>query len=159
MKISKLLNNNYLSILLIILLFNSAVVAEDKPIDIWNIEQNVTEEIDSDINQNNKAIDEQVTQSSIYNSQSQKETDEIQLSSSLDSQEVKIIGLYDPEDYSLKIDLWSNSNGDQIKYLFSNLANLDLSEDASELMNIVILTNSYYPKINITKNEFLKIKF
>ena len=118
MKISKLLNNNYLSILLIILLFNSAVVAEDRPIDIWNIEQNVTEEIDSDINQNNKAIDEQVTQSSIYNSQSQKETDEIQLSSSLDSQEVKIIGLYDPEDYSLKIDLWSNSNGDQIKYLF-----------------------------------------
>ena len=69
MKISKLLNNNYLSILLIILLFNSAVVAEDKPIDIWNIDQNVTEEIDSDINQNNKAIDEKVTPSSIYNSQ------------------------------------------------------------------------------------------
>ncbi len=161
MKISKLLNNNYLSILSIlsiILLFNLAVVAEDKPIDIWNIDQNKTEEIDSDTNKNNKAIDEQATQSSIYNSQSQKETDEIQLSSSLGSEKVKIIGLYDPEDYNLKIDLWSNSNGDQIKYLFSNLANLDLSEDASELMNIVLLTNSYYPEINITKNEFLKIK-
>ena len=151
MKISKLLNNNYLSILLIILLFNSAVVAEDKPIDIWNIEQNVTEEIDSDINQNNKAIDEQVTQSSIYNSQSQKETDEIQLSSSLDSQEVKIIGLYDPEDYDLKIDLWSNSNGDQLKNFFSNLAKIDLSKDASELMNIVLLTNAYNPQINISE--------
>ena len=54
----------------------------------------------------------------------------------------------------MKIDLWSNSNGDQLKYLFSNLANLDLSEDALELMNIVLLTNSYYPEINITKDEF-----
>lgn len=158
MKISKLLNNDYLSILLIIFLINSGVAAEEKPIDIWNIDQNKTKETESDNNQNEKVIDEQITQSSIYNLQSQKETDEIQLSSSLDSQEVKLIGLYDPEDYSLKIDLWSNSNGDQLKYLFSNLANLDLSEDALELMNIVLLTNSYYPEINITKDEFLKIK-
>ena len=158
MKISKLLNNNYLSILLIIFLINSGVAAEEKPIDIWNIDQNKTKETETDNNQNEKVIDEQITQSSIYNLQSQKETDEIQLSSSLDSQEVKLIGLYDPEDYSLKIDLWSNSNGDQLKYLFSNLANLDLSEDALELMNIVLLTNSYYPEINITKDEFLKIK-
>ena len=45
-----------------------------------------------------------------------------------------------------------------LKYLFSNLAKLDLSKDASELMNIVLLTNSYYPEINITEDEFLKIK-
>tara|TARA_B100001063_G_scaffold240392_1_gene265312 strand:- start:109 stop:1878 length:1770 start_codon:yes stop_codon:yes gene_type:complete len=158
MKISKLLNSNYLSILLIISLLNSAVLAEEKPIDIWNIDQNKTEETKLENNQNKKVIDEQITQSSIYNLQSQKENNEIQLSSSLDSQEVKIIGLYDPEDYSLKIDLWSNSNGDQLKYLFSNLENLDLSEDASELMNIVLLTNSYYPEMNITKDEFLKIR-
>ena len=158
MKILKLLNNNYLSILLIISLLNSGVLAEEQPIDIWNIDQNKTEETKLENNQNKKVIDEQITQSSIYNLQSQKENNEIQLSSSLDSQEVKIIGLYDPEDFSLKIDLWSNSNGDQLKYLFSNLENLDLSEDASELMNIVLLTNSYYPEINITKDEFLKIK-
>ena len=78
--------------------------------------------------------------------------------SSLASQEVKIIGLYDPEDYDLKIDLWSNSNGDQLKYLFTNLKKLNLSKDASELMNIVLLTNSYFPQNNITKKEFLKIK-
>ena len=159
MKILKLLNNNYLSILLIIFLTAFNVNAEDEPIDIWNIDQNKIEETQSNNNQNTlDDNDKQISQTSIYDLQSKKETDSVQVSSSLNSQEVKIIGLYDPEDYDLKIDLWSNSNGDQLKYLFSNLTKLKLSKDASELMNIVLLTNSYYPKINITEDEFLKIK-
>ena len=54
--------------------------------------------------------------------------------------------------------MWSNSNGDQLKYLFSNLAKINLSRDASELMNIVLLTNAYYPKKNISEKDFLRIK-
>ena len=159
MKILKLLNNNYLPILIIIFLLSFDANAEDKPVDIWNINQNKIEKNDSENNENIKEVDNgEITQSSIYDLQSQRETDTVQLDSSLDSQEIKIIGLYDPEDYDLKIDLWSNSNGDQLKDLFSNLAKLDLSKDASELMNIIMLTNSYYPEINITENEFIKIK-
>ena len=159
MKILKLLNNNYLSILLIFFLIILSAYAEDKPIDIWNIDKKKIEETKSKNNQNNEQIiDEQITQSSIYSLQSQKELDTVQVDSSLGSQKLKIIGLYDPEDYDLKIDMWSNSNGDQLKYLFSNLNKLDLSKDASELMNIVLLTNSYYTKINIIEDEFLKIK-
>ena len=159
MKILKLLNNNHLPILIIIFLLSFGANAEDKPVDIWNINQNKIEKNDSENNENIKEVDNgEITQSSIYDLQSQRETDTVQLDSSLDSQEIKIIGLYDPEDYDLKIDLWSNSNGDQLKDLFSNLAKLDLSKDASELMNIIMLTNSYYPEINITENEFIKIK-
>ena len=159
MKILKLLNNNHLPILIIIFLLSFGANAEDKPVDIWNINKNKIEKNDSENNKNIKKVDNgEITQSSIYDLQSQKETDTVQLDSSLDSQEIKIIGLYDPEDYDLKIDLWSNSNGDQLKDLFSNLEKLDLSKDASELMNIIVLTNSYYPEINITENEFIKIK-
>ncbi|MFL2901893.1 MAG: hypothetical protein ACJZ36_02905 [Candidatus Pelagibacter sp.] len=159
MKILKLLNNNYLPILIIIFLLSFDANAEDKPVDIWNINQNKVEKNDSENNENIKEVDNgEITQSSIYDLQSQRETDTVQLDSSLDSKEIKIIGLYDPEDYDLKIDLWSNSNGDQLKDLFSNLEKLDLSKDASELMNIIMLTNSYYPEINITENEFIKIK-
>ena len=159
MKILKSLNSNYLSILLIIFLLSFDARAEDEPIDIWNIDRNKIEETKSINKKNNEKInDEQIKQSSIYDLQSQREIDTVQLDSSLDSKEVKIIGLYDPEDYDLKIDLWSNSNGDQLKYLFSNLSKLNLSKDASELMNIAVLTNSYYPEINITEGEFLKIK-
>ena len=33
-----------------------------------------------------------------------------------------------------------------------------LSNDAAELLNIILLTNSYNPNINITEDEFLKIR-
>ena len=159
MKILKLLNNNYLSILLIIFFIIYDVKAEDKPIDIWNIDENKISENQSNNNQNNLEINETlITQPSIYDLQSENEINTVQVSSSLNSQEVKIIGLYDPEDFDLEIDLWSNSDGDKLKYLFSNLSKLKLSKDASELMNMVLLTNSYNPEINITKDEFLKIK-
>ena len=159
MKILKLLNNSYLPILLIILFIALNVKAEDEPIDIWNIDENKIKETQLNNNQSNlETNDIKISQPSIFDLQPQNEIETVQVSSSLNSQEVKIIGLYDPEDYDLKIDLWSNSNGDQLKNLFSNLAKLDLSKDASELMNIVLLTNAYNPKINISENEFLKIK-
>ncbi len=159
MKILKLLNSNYLTILLIIFLLSFSARGEDKPIDIWDIDQSKVDETNSDSDLNNKENDgEQKTQSNIYDLQSQKEIDTVLVDSSLTSQEVKILGLYDPEDYDLKLDLWANSNGDQLKYLFTNLTKLNLSKDASELMNIVLLTNSYFPQNDITKKEFLKIK-
>ena len=53
MRISKLLNNNYLSILIIIFLISFNLQAEDEPIDIWNIDQNNTEETQPNDNQIN----------------------------------------------------------------------------------------------------------
>jgi hypothetical protein len=159
MKISKLLNRKYFSIIFIIYLVEFSAQAETQPVDIWNIDKKKIEEVSTD----NASIsgannNEQVTQTNIYEMQSQKNVDSVHVDSTLDSKDIKIIGLYDPQDYGLKIDMWSNSNGDQIKYLFSNLAKLNLSKDASDLMNIVLLTNAYYPNVNITENEFLKIK-
>ncbi len=160
MKILKLLNNKYLIILSIIFLISFNTKADDKPIDIWNIDKNDTKESvqDNSKRNNEEPIIDEGTQSSIYDMQSQNQIDTVKVDLSLDSKEVEIIGLYDPEDYDLTIDMWSNSNGDQLKILFSNIAKLDLSDDASDLMNIAMLTNSYYPNINITEKEFLQIK-
>jgi hypothetical protein len=161
MKILKLLNSKYLSILLLIFLTTVTVNAEEEPIDIWNIDQNKIEENSSSNNLNNletNSSDTEISQPSIFELQSEKEIETVQVSSDLNSQEIKIIGLYDPEDYDLKIDLWSNSNGDQLKYLFSNIYKMQLSKDASELLNIILLTNAYNPEQNITNEEFLKIR-
>ena len=159
MKILKLLNSNYFFIIIVIILIASNAGAENEPIDIWNIDQNKIEESKSNINQNSlESNDRETSENSIFDLQSEKKVEKVQVSSSLDSQEIKIIGLYDPEDYDLKIDLWSNSDGDQLKYLFSNIDKMQLSKDAKELMNIVLLTNSYNPEKNITEDEFLKIR-
>ena len=54
--------------------------------------------------------------------------------------------------------MWMNSDGDQLKNIFSKLNKINFSDDAAEIMNISILTNAYYPKNNISENEFLKFK-
>ena len=159
MKILKLLNSKYLSILLLIFLSTFNANAEDKPIDIWNIDENEIEESSISNNQNNlETNNTEISQPSIFDLQSEKEIETVQVSSDLNSQEIKIIGLYDPEDYNLQINMWSNSNGDQLKYLFTNINKMQLSKDASDLLNIVLLTNSYNPEINITNEEFLNIR-
>ncbi len=159
MKILKLLNKTYLSILIILFFSMVNSFSENEPVDIWNIDKEQLQE-----NSENKeliSITENELESEkidVFSLQTKDRSDSIKVDETLSSKEIKIIGLYDPEDFGLKIDMWSNSNGDQLKYLFSNLAKINLSRDASELMNIVLLTNAYYPKKNISEKDFLNIK-
>ena len=90
--------------------------------------------------------------------QSQKQKDSIELEESLETKKIQIYGLYDPEDYDLDINIWSNSNGDQLKSIISRLNKIDLSEDAAEIMKIALLTNAHTPKINISEKEFLNLR-
>ena len=159
MKILKLLNKIYLSILIIFFFSIVNSFSQDEPVDIWNIDKEQIQE-----NSENKELisisesELETEKIDVFNMQTKERSDSIKVDETLNSKEIKIIGLYDPEDFGLKIDMWSNSNGDQLKYLFSNLAKINLSRDASELMNIVLLTNAYYPKKNISEKDFLKIK-
>ena len=74
------------------------------------------------------------------------------------SKEIEIIGLYDPAKNGLDIKMWSNSNGDQILNIFKRINKMDLSKDASEILNILLLTNAHYPEINISREQFLELK-
>ena len=46
---------------------------------------------------------------------------QIEFDQNLASDEVRILGLYDPEDNGLDINMWSNSDGDQLKNIFAKL--------------------------------------
>ncbi len=159
MKILKLLSKKYLLFLLLFFMATEAQ-ADDKPVDIWNINEETTQDEKSSITtlSENKSENNDTLESSVYQMQSEKRTSEIELDQNLDSKEIRITGLYDPEDYDLDIYMWTNSDGDQLKDLFIRISNLDLSEDAKELMNISVLTNAYYPQKNISEKEFLKFK-
>ena len=156
MKISKLLNKNYLSIIIIYLLSSFSLIAEDKPIDIWNIDKKETEDV---IEQDSSAEKlEVISENSIFDMQADKKKNPIKLDQELISKEIRIVGLYDPDDYGLDINMWANSDGLKLKSLFKNIDKYDLSKDASEILNISMLTNAYYPNQNITEQEFLKLK-
>ena len=53
--------------------------------------------------------------------QPKKVNNQIEFDQNLASDEVRILGLYDPEDNGLDINMWSNSDGDQLKNIFAKL--------------------------------------
>ena len=156
MKILKLLNNKNLSIIIIFLLLSISSIAEEKPVDIWNLDKKETQ----NISEENLSVEknEETSESSIYKMQSDKKEETIKLDAELTSKTIKIVGLYDPQEYGLSISMWSNSDGSILKKLFNNIDKYNLSKDASEILNISLLTNAYYPSQNITEEEFLKFK-
>ena len=154
MKSLRLLNKKYLSIILFYLLFGLPAQSEE-PIDIWNIEEKTPKNID--VLNNNKKKD--VTQNSIYKMQSQKDNQlNIKEDQNLILDNIKIVGLYDPAENGLDINMWSKSNGDQILNIFKRINKMNLSKDASEILDILLLTNAHYPEINISKDQFLELK-
>ena len=68
-----------------------------------------------------------------------------------------LIGLYDPKDNDLKIDM-ENSDGDQVNYIIEKLFKMDLSNDAHDILKIAILTNSYIPGINMDQKNLIVIR-
>jgi len=155
MKNLKLLNRKCF-IIFLLSFFISLNVQSQEPIDIWSIEEKSN--TNKVLNTKNDD-DKEIPQNSIYEMQSQSNSElSIEQSQTLVSKEVKLVGLYDPEENGLDINMWSNSNGDQILNIFKRIDKLNLSQDASEIMDILLLTNAYYPKQNITEEQFLEIK-
>ena len=155
MKNLKLLSKKYLPIILFYLFFGLSVQSEE-PIDIWNIDEKKTTENIDEIESNGE---KNITQNSIYKMQFQKDDElNIEEDQTLISNNIKIVGLYDPAENGLNINMWSKSNGDQILNIFKRIDKKDLSKDATEILNILLLTNAYYPEINISKDEFLELK-
>ena len=155
MKIIKLLNKKILSILIIFILFlSSNTNAEDEPADIWDLEKKVEENNSNTISESieGSEINIQIEDNSSVNKINIIESNELK------DNKIDIVGLYDPEENGLKIDMWSNSNGDEIKLILNKLNKMNLSDDAKEILEIVLLTNTYFPKINITEEEFINYK-
>ena len=115
MKNLKLLNKNYLSIILILSLVALNAHSEDA-VDIWSLEN--TKSLNKNIaNEDSKNKTE--PQNSIYEMQSEKkDLLTVEEDETLISKEIEIAGLYDPAENGLNMDMWVNSDGDQLLSLF-----------------------------------------
>ena len=155
MKKLKLLNKKYLLVITFYLFFGVAAQSEEA-IDIWNIEE---QKINKNIDITKSNEEKNVTQNSIYKMQSAKDDElNIEEDQTLILNKIKIVGLYDPAENGLDINMWSKSNGDQILNIFKRINKMNLSKDASEILDILLLTNAHYPEINISKDQFLELK-
>ena len=153
MKNLRRLNNLYINFFVIF--FITINVSANEPVDIWNIDKadNSTVSKDNSIKPDTKNIN------LIKGLQTQQQKDLITIRKKLETDSVMLAGLYDPAENGLTIDMWSNSDGNQIKQLLDRISNKKLSSYSEKILDIALLTNSYLPENNISSKEFLEFKY
>ena len=154
MKDLKLLNSLNLVKIFIFLISLNTNALSNEPEDIWSLkkkDQNLINETDLTENDNDKVIKNENTISIEKNI----------FGTGISFENLQLVGIYDPSENNLNLDMWSNSNGDQIKSIMKKINMLNLSDDANDILKIALLTNSYFPEKEITNEEFVnfKIKF
>ena len=150
----KLSNKFFFIFSTIFIFFFFSKIYSNEPVDIWNIDKKNIDDVSI-----KKKEKKDSSLNSIYEMQTPKKDElKIELEETLLSKKIQIAGIYDPAENGLSIDMWTNSDGKKIKNILSKINKKELSEDAKEILNISILTNSYFPQKNISDDEFLKIK-
>ena len=152
---TKLLNLSriFLKFLFIYLFFYQSILAEEKGVDIWNNKNKTKTE---NINVKETIKQEPKIDISKIN-QNQKESIEIKENKSQDAK-IKLIGLYDPGQNDLSLEMWMSTNGELIKQSLKRIEKIKLSKFSEEIFLNTILTFSYSPQKNLNDKEFLKLK-
>ena len=81
----------------------------------------------------------------------------------IDENEIKdpgksVIGIFDPEENNFNLNMWSQSDGEDVKKILKRIDKLNLSKLSEDLLYQVLFTNAYPPKANLNSEEFLEIK-
>ena len=148
MKILKKLNRFCFFLFSFIFLFQ-ITFAEEKIENIWQTIET------KEIKNKNKKKNNDINSKKIIKGVKIKLTDEnIIVNTDLDKSEELLAGLFDPAENDLNLEMWSNSNGNEIKNLLEEINSKELSSFSEKIMDIALLTNSYLPKKDITSEEF-----
>ncbi len=153
MKILKLLNKKILFIFLFFIFLNNSIANE--PVDIWNIDKTKVEEVEQGEDTSLEPDDVTEENISVYdlNNQNNNDQNQVLLEKKLNN-EISLYGLYDPDENNLSIEMWNESEGEELKKLFDKIINKNLSKDALDILEIALLTNSNTPNKNIKKEDF-----
>tara|TARA_B100001989_G_C24545025_1_gene470157 strand:- start:869 stop:2623 length:1755 start_codon:yes stop_codon:yes gene_type:complete len=153
MKILKLLSRNIFIFLFSYFLIISLSFANET-VDIWNLENNKK---NNEIIKKKENLDKNNNQTSINNLNSTNLIS-VEQDEKFNQDENNLVGLYDPDENDLTIDMWERSDGDKITQIVEKIHKLNLSYDAKNIYNKLILTNSFPPKRNINTQDFINLK-
>ncbi len=153
MKILKLLSRNIFIFLFSYFLIISLSFANET-VDIWNLENNKK---NNEIIKKKENLDKNNNQTSINNLNSTNLIS-VEQDEKFNKDENNLVGLYDPDENDLTIDMWERSDGDKITQIVEKIHKLNLSYDAKNIYNKLILTNSFPPKRNINTQDFINLK-
>ena len=128
------------------------VLAEEEPADIWEEKENKNEQND----QTN--IEQDITiESPILSDDVSKVIIKID-ENKIEDHDRSIVGIFDPEKNNFNLNMWLETDGEDIKKVLKRINKLRLSKLSEDLLFEVLFTNAYSPKKNLDSKEFLKIK-
>tara|TARA_B100000953_G_scaffold267189_1_gene235705 strand:+ start:804 stop:2543 length:1740 start_codon:yes stop_codon:yes gene_type:complete len=146
------LNRSILFTIFIIILTFKPAFSEDEAPDIWEKKESQKEE--SSTNKNEKDI---TIESPILSGDVSKILIKIDEDKIID-QDLSVIGIFDPEENNFNLNMWSNTDGEDIKKILKRINRLKLTKISEDLLFQVLFTNAYSPKKNLDSEEFLKIR-
>ena len=142
------LNKLTFSVIFLITLTFNLVLAEDEPADIWE------DQVDQKEQDNKKNI---TIKSPILSDSVDKIIIKID-ENKIKDQKQSVIGIFDPDENNFNLNMWSGTDGEEIKKILKRIDKLKLARLSEDLLFQVLFTNAYSPKKNLDSEEFLKIK-
>ena len=154
MLVIKLLNlsSKFLLLLSFFMFFNSQALGVDSA-DIWKKETIKEKE-------STKKQEKLKEKPKIDFSKDKRDLDKIKIVDSNKNLEepISLLGLFDPEQNDLNLEMWSSTNGDEVEKIFKRIEKVELSRFSEKIFIDTIFTYSYPAKANLSEDEFLKLK-
>ena len=82
---------------------------------------------------------------------------EIQEGSEIQSEQRKVYGIFEPANYNLSLNMWSNTKAEDLRSSLERIKKIKLSKSSKEILEIILFSFSYPPQ-GMTEKEFVKIK-
>jgi hypothetical protein len=149
----KLLNLNRFFYSLFFLFFLTPTSFAEEPVDIWK-KTTINKNSDNEIEK------EKIKKSKIYFKEKKSSEDNIQISEAFEKSnpEKPLYGIFDPEENSFDLYMWSKTDGNEIKSIFKRINKSKLSKSSEGLLLNTIMTYAYLPEKNFSDKEFLDLK-
>ena len=140
--------------LFIFLFLSLGSLSAEETVDIWKNNNNISNDAQPIIQkeQLNKK-DQNLIGTKIIN----KDFKITESSEDLEPEKI-LFGTLDPEINNFKLNMWTNSNGKDIKDIFKRIDKIELSKTAEEFFINIMMTYSFAPSQNMTEEEFLDLK-
>ena len=142
---------SYFISLLFILHF-SPLVSEEK-IDIWKNQKKI------DLNQKSSDVEKKDEKFNTNSSQTVKELEKIQIQEgqTIQLEEQKVYGIYDPANYNFSLNMWTTTKAEDLRSSLKRLKKINLSKSSNEILEMILFSFSYPPQ-DMSEEEFIKLK-
>ncbi len=144
--------NRYICFL--ILIFSFTPLYSEEQIDIWKKE--IREKENSETSQQD-IVPPETNNSIILNTSQIKDNIKIENKITDSSRDKEIFGIYDPAEKDFNLNMWSQTEAENVRSSFKRINKIQLSNTATKLFESTILSFAYPPK-GMKQKEFINLK-